>query len=206
MNDEIPWAYVAMIFIAFVSWVYGRLKEAAEYRRARAAAKRAAQEARNRARPEPAPSPYRPSAPVSATPPVPVPVAPPEPEPAAEIEMPKTFRELFEMLQEPPKPAPAPAPAPEPAPPSAPAAREETRSADSPSPSPSPSPGALDRSEITRLFPGADRSASTAPPLQVERVRRKASSNLHRILHNRGTLREALILKEILDTPVALQE
>ncbi len=197
MNDEIPWAYVAMIFIAFVSWVYGRIKEAAEYRRARAAAKRAAQEARHRARPELAPSPYRPSAPVSSAP---VPVAPTESEPAAEIEMPKTFRELFEMLQEPPAPVPAPQPAPVPAP----AAREEARPAASQSPS--PRPGELDRSEITHIFPGADPSTQTAPPLQVERVRRKTSSNLHRILHNRGTLREALILKEILDTPVALQK
>ena len=59
MNDDIPWAYVAKIFIAFVSWVYGRLKEAAEIRRALAATKRAAQEARNRAQPAPPPSTYR---------------------------------------------------------------------------------------------------------------------------------------------------
>ncbi len=193
MNDEIPWAYVAMIFIAFVSWVYGRIKEAAEYRRARADAKRAAQESRNHARPEPAPSPYRPSAPASSTPPVPVPVSPPEPEPAVEI--PKTFRELFERLQEAPKSAPEPAPTPP--------VRKETRPAAPPPVSPSPRPGELHPSEINRIFPGSDRSA---PPLRVERTRRKTSSNLHRILNNRGTLREALILKEILDTPVALQE
>jgi len=108
MNDDIPWAYVAMIFIAFASWVFGRLKEAAEIRRARAAAKRAAQEARNRAQPVPAPSPYRsptPVAPISIpAPPVPAPVSAPAPPVAAEA--PKTFRELFDMLQEQAAPAP----------------------------------------------------------------------------------------------------
>jgi hypothetical protein len=183
-----------MIFIAFVSWVYGRIKEAAEIRRARAASKRAAQEARNRAQPVPAPSPYRLPAPVAA--PEPQPRVQPAPEPAsAEIEVPKTFRELFEMLQE---QAATPPPAREKARPSA------------PPPLPAAAAKAASatpvQSEADRIFYGSGKEEKIAPPLRVERVRGKTSSNLNRILKNRGTLREALILKEILDTPVAMKE
>ncbi|MDP4584888.1 MAG: hypothetical protein NWR21_02845 [Verrucomicrobiales bacterium] len=189
MNDDIPWAYVAMIFIAFVSWVYGRLKEAAEIRRARAATKRAAQEARNRAQPAPPPSPYRSPTPTSVperaptSPEIPVPA----PVPAAGIETPKTFRELFEMLQEQAAPAPIEEPRPY-------------------APPPLPVPVAPVQSEVDRIFYGPGKAEKVAAPLRVERVRGKTSSNLNRILKNRGTLREALILKEILDTPVAMKE
>jgi hypothetical protein len=187
MNDDIPWAYVAMIFIAFASWVFGRLKEAAEIRRARAEAKRAAQESRNRAQPVPAPSPYRPAAQPRQEP-APVPA----PTPSAEIEVPKTFRELFEMLQEQAAPAPL--------------ARESER-AFVPPPLPAPDESAEPvQSEADRIFYGSDEPVDSAPPLRIERVRAKTSSNLNRILKNRATLREALILKEILDTPVAMRE
>jgi len=189
MNDEIPWHYVAMIFIAFASWVYGRLKEAAEIRRARAAAKQAKQDARNRAQPAPPPSPYRPTAPAERpTVVAPAPVVPPAP--AAEIEVPKTFRELFEMLQE---QAAAPAPV----------QRGEARP---PAPPPLPVASEPFQSEEDRIFYGPGKPKKIAPPVRVERVRGKTSSNLNRILKNRGTLREALILKEILDTPVAMRE
>lgn len=196
MNDDIPWAYVAMIFIAFASWVYGRLKEAAEIRRSRATTKRAAQEARNRAQPAPPPSPYRSPMPTSVperapTPPeIPGPATVPAPVPAAGFETPKTFRELFEMLQEQAAPAPQEEPRPD-------------------SPPPLPVPVAPVQSEADRIFYGvgkAAKPAKPAPPVRVERIRGKTSSNLNRILKNRGTLREALILKEILDTPVAMKE
>jgi len=185
MNDDIPWAYVAMIFIAFASWVYGRLKEAAEIRRARAATKRAAQEARNRAQPAPPPSPYRSPAPVTAAPTQQYPA--PAPAPPTGIETPKTFRELFEMLQEQAAPAPIEEPRPY-------------------APPPLPVPVAPVQSEVDRIFYGPGKAEKVAVPLKVERVRGKTSSNLNRILKNRGTLREALILKEILDTPVAMKE
>lgn len=192
MNDDIPWAYVAMIFIAFASWVYGRLKEAAEIRRARAAAKQAAQDARNRAQPAPPPSPYR--SPAHTPVPAPAPTRPAipaaAPVPAAGIETPKTFRELFEMLQEQATPPPvAKGQARQAAPPPLPAERVEPV-----------------QSEVDRIFYGPGKAAKPAPPVRVERIRGKTSSNLNRILKNRGTLREALILKEILDTPVAMKE
>lgn len=192
MNDDIPWAYVAMIFIAFVSWVYGRIKEAAEIRRARAEAKRASQEARNRAKPAPAPSPYR--SPVPTAPPQPYPVPAPAAAPTAapaEIEAPKTFRELFEMLQE------------QAAPPQAPAREKPRPAAPPPLPAAAAEPA---QSETDLIFYGPGKTVKPAPAMKVERVRGKTSSNLNRILKNRGTLREALILKEILDTPVAMKE
>ena len=189
MKEDIPWAYVAMIFIAFVSWVYGRLKEAAEIRRTRATAKRVAQKARNHAQPVAAPSPYRsPEAVRPAAPPVPAPLS--VPTLPADAEPPKTFRELFEMLQEQ----------------AAPVAEEIPRFVPPP---PLPAPGKTAeaiQAEIDRKFYGPATIDKSAPPPQVERLRGKTSSNLNRILKNRSTLREAMILKEMLDTPISIRE
>jgi hypothetical protein len=85
----------------------------------------------------------------------------------------------------------------------APAPREEPRPY---APPPLPVPVAPVQSEADRIFYGPGKAEKVAAPLKVERVRGKTSSNLNRILKNRGTLREALILKEILDTPVAMKE
>ncbi len=43
--DDIPWHYVAMIFIVFVSWLYQRVQEMSAARRLRGAQKKAAAEA-----------------------------------------------------------------------------------------------------------------------------------------------------------------
>ena len=107
--------------------------------------------------------------------------------------MPKTFRELFEMLQEP----------------AAPASVVDETIAPTVSPTLSPPPAPVEPSrheEAGRILYGPGKTKRASPPLQVERIRGKTSSNLHRILKNRGTLREALILKEILDVPAALRE
>lgn len=194
MKEDIPWAYVAMIFIAFVSWVYGRLKEAAEIRRTRATAKRAAQKARNHAQPVAAPSPYRsPEEVRPAAPAVPAPLS--VPTLPADAETPKTFRELFEMLQEQAAPVAEEIPRFLPPPPlPEPVKTAETIQAET------------IQAEVDRKFYGPARIAQPAPPLQVERLRGKTSSNLNRILKNRSTLREAMILKEMLDTPISIRE
>lgn len=49
--DDIPWIYVAMIFIAFISWLRGRIQEASETRRQRASERKAKQRARRTAEP-----------------------------------------------------------------------------------------------------------------------------------------------------------
>ncbi|MDF1823894.1 MAG: hypothetical protein P1U68_04585 [Verrucomicrobiales bacterium] len=83
--DDVPWLYVAMIFIAFVSWVSNRIKEAAEYRRARKIEKEKAARARRTTAPPEFQSPYRKQSP-------PTPSAP-------EAEPPKSFREVFKELE-----------------------------------------------------------------------------------------------------------
>jgi len=75
-----------------------------------------------------------------------------------------------------------------------------------PAPPPLPDAGEAFQSEEDRIFYGPGKAKKIAPTVRVERVRGKTSSNLNRILKNRGTLREALILKEILDAPVAMRE
>ncbi|MEM7601346.1 MAG: hypothetical protein AAF357_08005, partial [Verrucomicrobiota bacterium] len=76
--DDIPWLYVAMIFIAFVSWVHNRIQEAREYRRARKIEKEKAARSRRTAEPETFQSPYREQS---------------VPEGVEEVEKPKSFRE-----------------------------------------------------------------------------------------------------------------
>lgn len=49
--DDIPWIYVAMIFIAFISWLRGRIQEVSETRRQRASERKAKQRARRTAEP-----------------------------------------------------------------------------------------------------------------------------------------------------------
>lgn len=83
--DDVPWLYVAMIFIAFISWVSNRIKEANEYRRARRIEKeKAARARRTTAAPE-FQSPYREQASTQAV--------------EEEETTPKSFREVFQELE-----------------------------------------------------------------------------------------------------------
>ena len=50
--DDIPWIYVAMIFIAFISWLRGRIQDAAAVRRQRAADRKAKSRSRRTTEPE----------------------------------------------------------------------------------------------------------------------------------------------------------
>ncbi|MBP82802.1 MAG: hypothetical protein CMO61_03035 [Verrucomicrobiales bacterium] len=49
--DDIPWIYVAMIFIAFISWLRGRIQEASATRRQRALDRKAKQRERRTTEP-----------------------------------------------------------------------------------------------------------------------------------------------------------
>lgn len=159
--DDFPWVPIAMVIIAFISWVSNQLKQAAEVRRVRMEQRQAKARARAEAQPAPkaeAPSPYRPISESPAPPPLPNPV-------------PKTFRELLENVERaihapPPEPvAPPPIPVP-------------------------PAPVIA-----TPLV------AVVSKPV-VPRVPR---SSLSRILRNQESLRQSIILKEILDPPVSLR-
>lgn len=184
--DDFPWIYVAMIFIAFVSWLHRRVQEAAAARRLRAGERRAAAEAARRERPLPggaAPSPYlaperAPAPPAAPATPPPLPRRAP---PSEEIPVPRSFRELFEMLSESRPPVPPHA---EPvAPPPLPAANPPAAAAK----------------------PAAPRAPVPAPVVASALRPTPAGFGLTKALRRRGPLRQAILLKEILDAPVALR-
>lgn len=187
--EDFPWHFVAMIFIVFVSWVYQRVQEISAARRLRGAQKKAAAEATRRERPL-----ARESRPLGAPPALPAPErapsrpefpsTPPAPAPGAEIPVPRSLRELIqtlETLSNPPAEPPASRTVVAPPPlPSAPVVVQTT-------PSPVPTPVAKARVE------------------QKEERAPSPASGLTSVLRRRGSLREALILKEVLDSPVSLR-
>ncbi len=175
--EDFPWFYLVLILFAFVSWLHNRIREAVEYRRRRAEARREAAEARRSAKPSPAPSPYhRPVA--EPAPPSAPPRPAPRPAPTAEIpEAPRTFREFLELLREATEPEPESVERPATvAPPPLPTA--------APAPKP-PNPAPVE--------------AGTSSPSPARRA------GLVTALGRRGSLRQAIVLKEVLEEPVSLR-
>lgn len=173
--DDFPWHYVAMIFIVFVSWLYQRIQEIAAARRLRSAERKAAAEAARKERPL-----FQESRPQSGPPPVPEPQpVPSKPKPSLEeIPIPRSFREFFETIETLSNP-PAKAPAVQvTAPPPLPVAPPEPEKRSSPASKP-----------IVKV-------AATSP---------HPASGLSGVLRRRSSLRQALILKEILDVPVSMR-
>lgn len=177
MDGDFPWIYVAMIFIAFISWVKSRLDEAAKIRQERAEAREAAKRAKRESKPVEAPSPYRPreatsrpTAPASVPVPVPTPTVPDmESRP-----VPTSFREFFEMVKE--------------------AATEPEPVAPPPLPKPSPPVPAPVVAEVRRSVTASAPVATAAPAPRTSRL-----------LRSRAGLRDAMVLKEILDPPVSMR-
>jgi hypothetical protein len=179
--DDVPWLYVAMIFIAFVSWVSNRIKEAAEYRRERKAAKAAASRSRQSSRAPEWESPYR-DGPVE------------EPVEAPYEEAPQTFTDIYREIE-----------------------RQFTEAAQPKAPSPPPLPETSRAGSSDEPMPGAmpdlpDGPVIAAPPLTVQKVKRRksrsdrnASNSLVDSLRAGPRLRNAIILREVLDKPKALQ-
>lgn len=174
--DDIPWLYVAMIFIAFLSWVHNRIQEAKEYRRARKIEKEKAARARRTTEPPEFQSPYRGESRPSATPVV----------VEEEAEPPKTFREVFQELERQFTEVEAPEP-------------ETTRL---PPPLPEPAPATYEQPALPT------EPLVVAPPI-AGKTSRKSSRNtgryLVKTLRDGGSLKTALLLKEVLDKPRALR-
>ena len=184
--EDVPWHYVAMIFIAFVSWLYSRIQEAAEARRRKAASRKAAAETR-RAGTQPPPSPYRPAprSPETRAPSFPGPRQPtsaPAPTQPAQATGPRTIREFNELERESAE---------------GPAELDDEPWIEVAQPARDPMPSA------PPPLPVAQRPAASAPPSPV--APRAGQSPLARTLAARGPLRQAVILKEILDDPIALR-
>jgi hypothetical protein len=179
--EDVPWHYIAMIFIAFASWIYSRVQEAAEARRRKAESRKASSEAR-RAANAPPPSPYRTAAPSpSARSQAP---SPPSAQPSAS-DGPRTFREFLELLRETAEGG-------------SPAVDDDEpwiETAKPPPPLPTTPPPK----------PSAPRAvvASSAPPAAP---RKQSSSPLAKALGSQTSIRQAIILKEILDQPISLRQ
>lgn len=172
--DDIPWHYVAMIFIVFVSWLYQRVQEISAARRLRGAQKKAAAEAARKERPV-----FQETRTLGSPPPMPRPAPAPAPAPSpAEIPIPKSFRELFETIETLSNPQASPAVQPS-----------------SPPPPPLPTPPVVETHPAPVAKPKPDLKEITPSP----------ATGLARVLRHRNSLREALILKEVLDVPVSMR-
>ncbi len=183
MNQDVPWLYVAMIAIAFISWIFNRIQEAtAERQRARELKRQ-----RESARQEPASPPQRgPDAP----PPLPTPREEPE----------DLLKDLFEALGGRPV-APVPSKRQE-RPPEKPVARKPPKAAKS---SERVSLSAAERAALERV---QAREAARLTPDTVPTVIRRGRSGkqLRQLLGSQSGLRQAVVLKEVLDSPVSLRD
>lgn len=191
--DDVPWLYVAMIFIAFVSWVWNRIQEASAARRERIAAKRAAERSRRTTEAPEWESPYQDQwEPEEAT-----------AYEASETETPKTFRDVFQDLQQQLEEAASDSRAPatqQPTPPPLPAsARSAPQNVET----------ELESFVVSTSSPIASGAIEASA---IGATRRKNFQRTHEtsqalagVLRNRRSLRTALILKEVLDRPKALR-
>lgn len=199
--EDFPWLPVAMIFIAFVGWVRNRIQAVAESRRERRE-ERADPRPRARAATSVRTAPQRqPSSSGADT-------APPPPESLSEVF--EHIRRNWEEQDSPPPPEPPARQTEEKVqPPPLPSSRRRDQPADAPVSS-VPDESREIQDETAAL--GAIPAVSAEPPAQRSYraakfdKRSPVASRLVRSLKDRDQLRSALLLKEILDSPVSLRE
>lgn len=170
MDNEFPWIYVAMIVIAFISWILNRIQEFTSARK----------DARAHREPPQTPRQVREAQTPSREPWLPDEESPREP--SRRPDPGDSLRELFEALGGAPATPPPPIRRPEKAaaaPPRQPVAI------------PKPPPIAIPK-----------------PPLKPPAVKKPQSQDAERarlLLKSRTGLRQAMILKEILDKPLGMR-
>ena len=180
--DDVPWIYVAMIFIAFISWLRGRLQDAAAVRKQRSADRKAKTRSRRTTEPE-YESPYSAK---NRTP---------------ETEAPRTFTRILKKIESQINEAEEPSPPPRAEPQQLPAA-----------PPPLPSSESSESSESSYQPTEIPVSVAPSAHMQRRKRERKVRvsndsqvDSLTASLSHRSKLRTSLILKEVLDKPRALQ-
>tara|TARA_R110002096_G_scaffold142779_6_gene298304 strand:- start:354 stop:917 length:564 start_codon:yes stop_codon:yes gene_type:complete len=182
--DDIPWFYVAMIFIAFVSWLRKQVTDAAAIRRGQVAERKAKEMARRTTRVDEQPNRYlaRDSAKEEIR-------ELPKQENIREI--PETFRDVFKELERqvnipesPAKTIQAPPPLP-------------TQVQPQPE-SFAPAFGDIPEGALVR-------TSAAVVQKRKGRTRKAVSTSLAGMLREGQQLRTALILKEVLDPPKALR-
>ena len=177
--DDVPWIYVAMIFIAFISWLRGRLQDAAAVRKQRSADRKAKTRSRRTTEPE-YESPYSAK---NRT-----------PEPEAPQAFTRILRKIESQINEAEEPPPPP--------------RAETQQRPA-APPPLPSSESSESSYQPTEFPVPVAPSAPMQRRKKERKFRVSNDSqvdsLTASLRHRSKLRTSLILKEVLDKPRALQ-
>ncbi|MEM7699100.1 MAG: hypothetical protein AAF236_11930 [Verrucomicrobiota bacterium] len=181
--EDFPWFWVAMIFIAFIGWLRNRIREVGAARREKRAAKADARRGGS--------SPPPPTARRQQQPPQTAERPPPSsPSPSG---APASLEDLMRQLTgaiEPEKETRSTSP---------------TRTKSSPPPLP---PGEPQVEEIP--FPVSVKPREVAPPIHAgvssRRRRGDQRDRLMKLLGNREDLQSAILLREILDRPLALRD
>jgi hypothetical protein len=195
MNGEFPWIYVAMLVIAFISWVFNRIQEATAERQRAAELKRRRQEQAN-----------QPTAQRQGSPP-PLPSrgsSSPQEEPAEEPG--ELLKDLMEALGGPPRPEPTRQA--ERPPTSSPArAQRQTRPQVQEREKPkvkAPMLSAAERAAFERIE--GKNAVAVALPKVKQRKASAAGADVRRLLGSSRGLRQAVILKEVLDAPLSMRD
>lgn len=172
--DEFPWIYVAMIFIAFISWLRARIKAAAERRREIAESRRRSS---NREAPVAHQSPYRDS-----------------PVEAASQDTSESFERMVERMI------------------GIPITEEEEEPAKAPPPLP-PKRKPVKEAAKGKLANDAGSFEVEEPELRIPKkgsflggrpTRSRSASTFIRSLKSKSQVRNAIILREVLDKPKGL--
>ncbi|MCB1088698.1 MAG: hypothetical protein KDM63_16790 [Verrucomicrobiae bacterium] len=178
MNDNFPWTWAAMLVIAFLSWVFNKIQEAtAERRRAEELRRRKGQPERS-GPPSVPPSPPRQSA----------------PQPSGQDNRESPLRDLIDALGGPPQPVRTPPPLKRESTPPAP-----QKTTPRPAEPAKPKLTKAEQEALARLQSGAAGKRKT---------RKNAVENAaawRQRLRSAEGLRQAIILKELLDKPVSLR-
>lgn len=189
MNQDVPWIYVAMIVIAFISWIFNRIQEAtAERQRARELRRRREQGNQKSSEPTPPPIPGNRQ-----------PASTPRDEPE------DILKDLFEALGgRPAAPVPSPSKPDRPRP-----VEKKTESRKIPGSTPAAQTrqvlSAAERAALERVQ--AREAAQRNPEVAPKVIRRGRSAQpLRKLLKSQIGLRQAVVLKEILDPPVSMRD
>lgn len=189
MDGEFPWIYVAMMVVAFISWVFNRIQEATAARKRNKETQRRRTESpipERRASAGPPPLPR--DRDIDSEPTVEAPVVG------------ERLRELMEALGAPP-PQTAPEPIERTLPERAP--KKTPEPAAKPSQPKAPILSAQERAALDRV---KKREADPAYDTRKQDDTGVAVAEIRKLVSSPGGLRKAVILREILDPPLALRE
>ncbi|MCB1231444.1 MAG: hypothetical protein KDN19_14325 [Verrucomicrobiae bacterium] len=195
MDVDVPWHYLALVVIAFVTWLFNRIQEATAERRRVEELKRQREQGAPRSRSQSQPS--------HSSPPPPLPARDRQPSPVSDGD--RMLGELLEALgNKPQTPAPSHRAQQYVPPTQKPAAASQSK----PKAEPAARLSASERAALERVKSG--RAAVLPSKESASAKRRKHSPGLseefRKMLRSPNGLRQAVVMKEILDRPISLRD